>query len=152
MKMRSWATIVAMTAALGATPAAAQQAGTIARLSNLEGNVMVSQGDGMVAAVKDQRVPAGTRVLTMSGGKVTINYDVGCDIRLSENQRFTVRVGECGILLSEVATIVPPAAVATGVAAASFASAAPLMAIGVGLGAGAYETFRNNSSDSVSPN
>ncbi|MBE7524764.1 MAG: hypothetical protein HS109_20685 [Burkholderiales bacterium] len=141
-----------MTAALGATPAAAQQAGTIARLSNLEGNVMVSQGDGMVAAVKDQRVPAGTRVLTMSGGKVTINYDVGCAIRLSENQRFTVRAGECGILLSEVATIVPTAAVATGVAAASFASAAPLMAIGVGLGVGTYETFRNNSSDSVSPN
>ncbi len=154
MNSRAFLSVLAMAAALGATSAAAQQGGTIARLSNLEGNVMVSQGDGMVAAVNDQRVPAGARVITMSGGKVTINYDVGCDILLTANQRFTVRVGECGALLSEVSTIVPATTTAaTGAAGVPIGLAvAPVVLIGTGLGYGVYETFRNNPSVSVSPN
>ncbi len=63
-------------------------------LADLEGNVLVSQGDAMVAGTTaNQRVPVGTRVVTTSGAKVTISYDVGCDVRLKENERFTVSIG-----------------------------------------------------------
>ena len=55
MNIRTFLGILGLAAALGAGNAFAQQ-GTVARLSNLEGNVMVSQGDGMVAAVRGQRV------------------------------------------------------------------------------------------------
>lgn len=151
MKKRAFLTVLGVAAAFAAASAAAQQPGTVGRLSNLEGNVMVSQGDGMVAAAKDQRVAPGTRVLTLSGGRVTINYDTGCDISLKENQRFTVRVGECGALLAEVASIGP--LVAAGAAAGAPAVAlVPATAIAAGLGYGVYETFKNDPDRSVSPN
>lgn len=117
MKPRNlFLSLLAAAAAVGAGGALAQQ-GTVARLKNLEGSVMVSQGDGMAAAVKDQRVAPGTRVITLAGGKVVVNYDVGCDVSLKENQRFTVRMGECAALVADVVTLVPGSTVvaATGV-------------------------------------
>jgi len=114
MKNRSFLTMLGLAAALCAGSAVAQQ-GTVARLTNLEGNVMVSQGDGMAAAVRDQRVAPGTRVVTMAGGKVVVNYDVGCDVSLKENQRFTVRTGECAALVADVVTLVPGSAAVAGV-------------------------------------
>jgi hypothetical protein len=143
MKTRVVSILLVIAAVLGAGTSAAQQAGTVARLKNLEGNVLVSQGDAMVAATNDQRVPVGTRVLTMTGGKVVINYDSGCDISLKENQRFTVRVGECPALLSEVVNLGPALA----------AGAGSQVVIGVlggaAFGYGVYELFRNKP---VSPN
>lgn len=145
MKTRVVAILLGMAAVLGAGASAAQQSGTVARLNNLEGNVLVSQGDAMVAATNGQRVPAGARVLTMTGGKVAVVYDSGCDISLKENQRFTVRAGECAVLLTEVVTVGLVPVVATGVTSN--------MVIGVlgaaGFGVAAYEVFRNKS---VSPN
>lgn len=145
MKKHVISILLGLAAVLGAGGSAAQQAGTVARLNNLEGNVLVSQGDAMVAATNGQRVPAGTRVLTMAGGKVGIVYDNGCDISLKENQRFTVRTGECGALLAEVVNLGPAPAVATGVTSN--------MVIGglgaAGFGVGIYEFFKDKS---VSPN
>lgn len=145
MKMRVVSLLLGMAAALGAGSSAAQQAGAVARLINLEGNVLVSQGDAMVAATNGQRVPAGTRVLTMAGGKVGIVYDSGCDISLKENQRFTVRAGECAALLGEVVTLGPAPAVAAGVSSNLVVGVLG----GAALGYGVYEVFRNKS---VSPN
>jgi len=142
MNIRTFLGFLGLAAALGAGNAFAQQ-GTVARLSNLEGNVMVSQGDGMVAAVKDQRVAAGTRVVTMAGGKVVVNYDVGCDVSLKENQRFTVRTGECALLLGEVVTLVPGSAGA--VASVGVVEVVGGIGIGGGLIYGGYETFRGSS-------
>ena len=83
-------------AAAGRGPALAQQQDTVAKLADLEGNVLVSQGDAMVAGTANgQRVAVGTRVVTTAGAKVTISYDVGCDVRLKENERFTVNIGAC---------------------------------------------------------
>ena len=113
--------IVALALAAGA--ATAQQQNTIAKLQDVQGNVLVSQGDAMVAASPDQRVSAGTRVVTTAGAKVTINYDAGCDIKLNENQRFTVSVGPCAALLAQVENLGPAAGAIGGgegtVAAAS---------------------------------
>lgn len=151
MTHRALLTSLGLAAALCAVPAAAQQAGTVARLSGLEGSVMVSQGDGMAAATNGQRVGPGARVLTLGGAKVTINYDVGCDISLKENQRFTVRLGECGALLSEVVSVGPVVA-AGPLAGVSTVGIVGGSLITIGLGYGIYETFRNNPSVSVSPN
>jgi len=142
MNIRTFLGFLGLAAALGAGNAFAQQ-GTVARLSNLEGNVMVSQGDGMVAAVRDQRVAPGTRVVTMAGGKVVVNYDVGCDVSLKENQRFTVRTGECALLLGEVVTLVPGSAGA--VASVGVVEVVGGIGIGGGLIYGGYETFRGSS-------
>lgn len=146
MKMHVVSILFGFAVAFGAGPSAAQQAGTVAKLNNVEGNVLVSQGDAMVAATNGQRVPAGTRVLTMTGGKVGIVYDTGCDISLKENQRFTVRNGECPVLLTEVVTLGPaPAAATAGVGSNMVLGG--LAAVGFGLGA--YEFFKDKS---VSPN
>ena len=147
MNIRTFLGLLGFAAALGAGNAVAQQ-GTVARLSNLEGNVMVSQGDGMIAAVRNQRVAPGTRVVTMAGGKVVVNYDVGCDISLKENQRFTVRMGECALLLGEVVTLVPGSAT-VAVASVGVIEVVGGIAIGGGLIYGGYETFRGSS---ASPN
>lgn len=147
MKMHVLSILLGIATALGAGASAAQQAGTVARLNNLEGNVLVSQGDAMVAATNGQRVPAGTRVLTMTGGKVAIVYDSGCDITLKENQRFTVRTGECPVLLTEVVTLGPAPAGAVAAAVSSDMIVGALSAAGFGVAA--YEFFKDKS---VSPN
>jgi len=147
MNIRSFLSFLGLAAALGAGNAVAQQ-GTVARLSSLEGNVMVSQGDGMVAAVRDQRVAPGTRVVTMAGGKVVVNYDVGCDVSLKENQRFTVRMGECALLLGDVVTLVPGSAT-VAVAGVGVVEIVSGIVIGGGLIYGGYEIFRGSS---ASPN
>ena len=152
MKFRDLANIVAIALALGSTTALAQTSGTVARLTDVEGNVLVSQGDAMVAATNNQRVPVGARVLTTTGAKVVVNYDVGCDVRLDQNQRFTVRTGACAALLSEVVAVGPaPGAIGGGTAVAGLSTAEVTLGVVaiVALGAGAYETFRNKS---VSPN
>ncbi len=146
-------------AALVAGSALAQQPqqDTIAKLSDLEGNVLVSQGDAMVAATANQRVVAGTRVVTTSGAKVTVGYDVGCDVRLKENERFTVNIGPCGALVASVQPLGPAAGAigggtvaAGGTAAGVSAAGLGAFALGAGVSAAAYVVFRQDGN--VSPN
>lgn len=140
------AIVLGLAAAIGAGAVVAQQGGGVARLRNVEGGVLVSQGDAMAAAANDQRVPLGARVVTTAGGKVVVRYDNGCEVALKENQRFTVREGECAALIAEVLPVGPqPALAAAGVTVDSIMGG---IAIG-GFGLGAYWFFRD---DSVSPN
>ncbi len=116
----------------------------VARLLDLEGNVLASRDDAMIAAANDQRVVSGTRVLTTAGAGVLVRFDSGCDVRLKENERFTVRVADCRCLIGEVAQVGPGQALAAG------ATDPTLRLIGVGaFGVGAYEFFKKPS---VSPN
>jgi len=157
MNIRRISMGLAIAAALGAGSALAQQQGTVAKLADIEGNVLVSQGDAMVAGSNGQRVPVGTRVVTTAGAKVTINYDFGCDVRLKENERFTVSLGACAALLAQVVPLGPAAGAIGGgtVVAGGTAAGSPTVATVVGivaigaLGYGAYETFKK---DNVSPN
>lgn len=147
MKTLLVSTALGIAALVGADVVGAQQPGSIASLVSVEGNVLVSQGDAMVAAVGDQRLPAGARVVITGGGKAVIRYDNGCEIQLKENQRFLVRVGDCAALLSEVVTLGP----GTGTAAAGGIGSGTVVGIlgGVGFGFAAYEFFKKPS---VSPN
>ena len=163
MNIRRISMGLAVAAALGAGPALAQQQGTVAKLSDIEGNVLVSQGDAMVAGTNGQRLPVGARVVSTAGAKVTIDYDFGCDVRLKENERFTVAMGACAALVAAVQPVGPAAgaigggtAAASGTAAAGGTVTAMSVAGGVftaaaagAVGYGVYQVFK---SDSVSPN
>jgi hypothetical protein len=144
----------AVAAMLGAGPALAQQ-GTVAKLEDLTGDVLVSQGEAMVAGSNGQRVAVGTRVVTTAGSQVTINYDFGCDVRLNENQRFTVNLGACAALLAGVESLGPAAGAIGGGTAVASGAGLTLGGAGVGLGvtalsAGLYVGLRDSAP--VSPN
>jgi hypothetical protein len=85
---------VALVAALAAGVLLAQQSAAprpIARLTGVQGNVLVSDADGLAAAANDQKLAPGVRIITTGGAKVTITYDRGCIVDLGENRRYTVR-------------------------------------------------------------
>ncbi len=139
---------VFVSGAVWAQQANAQQ--TVAKLKDIQGTVLVSQGDAMAAGAKDQALRAGTRVVTSAGSTAVISYDKGCDVSLKENQRFTVReMGECAALIASVE--------GTGAAAMAGASGAGgmsgmMIAGGVVVAGGvAYAVDRNRSSGNVSP-
>ncbi|MBK8742069.1 MAG: hypothetical protein IPM02_22310 [Betaproteobacteria bacterium] len=147
-------TSFALAAMFASATVCAQQAPdqrTVAKLVDLDGAVLVSQGDAMAAGAADQRLRPDTRVVTTAGSKVTINYDRGCNVRLEENQRFTVReFGECAALIASVESI----GVAGGVAAAGTGGTgiAGLAVLGAaGVGAAIYGVTRNSGAN-VSPN
>jgi hypothetical protein len=122
---------------------------TIARLVDVQGNVLVTQEDAMVAGVNDQKLPAGARVLTTAGAKVTISYDKGCDVRLEQNRRFEVReLGECAALIASVESLGPASGAigggATGVATGGIGiSDIALAGILAGTGVGVYEALKS---------
>jgi hypothetical protein len=100
--------------ALGASVADAAQAQQpassrpVARITGVQGNVLVSQADGMAAATSGQPLPPGARIITTAGAKATISYERGCVVDLGENRRYIVReAAEC------VAAKAPPLGAAT---------------------------------------
>lgn len=134
-----------------ASNALAQQSAaprTVGKLVDVQGNVLVSQGDAMVAASNDQRVALDARVVTTASARVTVSYDKGCDVRLGENQRFVVReLGECAALIASVETLGPAAgAIGGGTTAATAGgfTTGSLVAVGVVTGVGVYELLKND--------
>ena len=104
MRVRMTALSVGLLAASASFGVFAQA--TIANLSAPQGTVLVSQGDAMAAGTAGQRLPANTRVVTTAGASAVINYDKGCSVRLSENQRFVVKdSGDCPALIAGIETI-----------------------------------------------
>jgi hypothetical protein len=93
MITRTIATGLVLAAVLAAGSAAGQPAAprTVATLTGVEGNVLVSEADAMVSAGNGQRLAPGARVLITAGAKATVAYDKGCTVLLGVNQRYTVR-------------------------------------------------------------
>jgi hypothetical protein len=139
---------VAATALLAAASGVAQQPqprdGTIARLTDVNGNVLVSREAGLASGNEALRLLPGTRVITTSNSEVVIEYDNGCRVRLKENQRFEVESGKpCALLIaSPQAIIVAPAGVVV--------SHTPVL-IGFGAAAAAI-LIDSRGGQSVSPN
>ena len=88
--------------------------GTIAKLTDLQGNVLVSRDAGLASGNEALRLIPGTRVITTANSEVIVEYDDGCRVRLKENERFEVERGKpCALLIASVQPIlVAPAAVA----------------------------------------
>ena len=109
--LRSASLAVLVAGTFAASFAEAQQTAAsrpIARISGVQGNVLVSQADGMAAATNGQQLPPGARIITTAGAKVTIAYEKGCLVDLGENRRYIVReAAEC------VAAKAPPLGAAT---------------------------------------
>jgi hypothetical protein len=116
--IRSTCAALTLVAAIAAGAAHAQQAAStraIARLSGVQGNVLVSQADGMAAAINGQQLPPGARIITTAGAKVTITYERGCLVDLTENQRYIVReAAECGVAKAPPLGAAAPFAVLAG--------------------------------------
>ena len=143
---------VAASALLAAASGMAQQPqppkprdGTIARLTDVNGNVLVSRESGLASGNEALRLMPGTRVITTANSEVVVEYDDGCKVRLKENQRFEVERGKpCAILMASPTTIIP----------------APVAVAGIGhivvpalLGAGAVGALIDSrGGQSVSPN
>ena len=113
-------------------PFAQTSDGTVAKLTDLKGNVLVSRESGLVSGNDALRIVPGTRILTTANSRVVIVYDNGCRVTLEENQRFEVEDDKkpCALLL--VQPILAPAAiasVATTAIPALFGAAAIVMFI-----------------------
>ena len=124
-------------------PAPAPRDGTIAKLVDMNGNVLVSREAGLASGNNQLRLMPGTRVITTSNSEVVVEYDDGCRVKLKENQRFEVERGKpCAILMASPQTILAPAIVAV--------SHAPVL-LGFGAAAAAI-LIDSRGGQSVSPN
>ena len=95
-------------------PQAQTNDGTIARLRDVNGNVLVSNDSGLATGDEALRLVPGTRVITTANSQVVVEYDDGCRVTLKENERFEVEKGKpCALLLAQPYGIVVAAAGAT---------------------------------------
>ena len=115
---RTTCAVLVLAATLAISAVEAQQPASprpTAKLTGLQGNVLVSQADGMAAAVEGQAVPPGARVFTTAGAKVTVTYERGCLVSLGENRRYTVReAAECAAAKAPALGAAAPYAVLAG--------------------------------------
>ncbi len=129
--------------AFASQPFAQKDDGTVARLVEMQGNVLVSRDDGLASGAEDQRLLPGTRIITTANSSTVVEYDDGCRVKMKENERFEVEKDRDCKLLAALPIIGAPAAV--GPALASL-----LVPGSVGAGAvGAIIDSRNNQT--VSP-
>ena len=73
---------------------AAQRNGSqVARLQQVQGNVLVSQADGLASAGDSLRLDNGSRVITTANGRAIVIYDDGCEVIVEPNQRLEINRG-----------------------------------------------------------
>jgi hypothetical protein len=128
--------------AFAQAPAAARD-GSIARLVDLNGNVLVSREAGLASGSESLRLMPGTRVLTTANSGVVVEYDNGCRVTLKENQRFEVEKDKPCALLMAQNILAAPAAVGL---------LAPLVIPGVLGSAAVGSLVDSRGGQAVSPN
>ena len=82
---------IAMAAGILGAAAAQAQGGTVARLVDVSGNVLVSNDFNIASANEAVRLAPGTRVLVTSNSAVIVEYDNGCRVRLTAGERLEIR-------------------------------------------------------------
>ena len=119
--------------------------GTVARLTDVTGNVLVSRESGLASGTEALRLLPGMRVLTTANSEVVVEYDDGCRVHLKDNQRFEVERGKpCAVLMASPATIIA--------APAAVAGLAPLLIPGILGAASVGSLIDSRGGQSVSPN
>ena len=111
MKATSIACVGLLTLAAATQPLAQKDDGTVAKLVEMQGNVLVSRDEGLASGEEQQRLLPGTRIITTANSNVVVEYDDGCRVDMKENQRFEVEKDRDCALLAAVAIIDAPAAV-----------------------------------------
>ena len=148
--MRS--TFVLATTLLAASLAFAQSGATVAELKDVQGQVLVGEGDVSSSATDGLRVAKNATITTTARAGVTVVFDNGCRVTLQESQRLVVDSGTpCAALIASVTSAVPAAlgAAAGGAAVAGGVSVTALaLAGGVGVAALVYADCRRKPSRS----
>ncbi len=118
---------------------AAQAAGIVAELHQIEGKVLVNGGKGFMLA---GAVKAGDKILIGDNSHVVVSYPNGCDIPLASKQIYVVHAKPpCGMKAKVVQQTVvvppalPPVVPIAPVAASGLSSSLALPLAAVGLGA-----------------
>jgi hypothetical protein len=84
------AAALGIAALLCAGGALAQAQKEVARLKQVNGNVLVSGQTGLATGNEAQPLVNGTRIITTSKSRAIVVFENGCEVRLEENQRFDV--------------------------------------------------------------
>ena len=145
-KIRGGRVAWAVALAVFAAPLHAQQGrdGTIARLVEMNGNVLVSRDAGLASGNESLRVLPGSRVITTAHSEVVVEYDNGCRVKLKENQRFEVETGKpCALLIAQDLLLAP---------AGTAAPVANLVVPALIGGGGVAMLIDTRNKPSVSPN
>ncbi len=128
MRRIAQATVLALLAVSQPYAQTAPNDGTIAKLRDVTGNVLVSNEAGLATGDEALRLAPGTRVITTANSQVVVEYDDGCRVTLKENERFEVEKGRpCALLLAQPYGIVVAASAASivpGLIVGAFGAAA----------------------------
>lgn len=99
MKYSKWLICPALAAGallVPAVSAAGGMGGSLATVSDVNGVVLIGGGERYTTAALGAKLSAGTRIMTMEGGKATLSYDDGCKLQLGPNTMVSVRqADEC---------------------------------------------------------
>ena len=149
--MRSF--FVLATSLFAASLAFSQGSPTVAELKDVQGQVLVAEGDVSSSATDGLRVAKNVSITTTARAGVTVVFDSGCRVTLKESQRLVVDPAmACDALIASVGSAVP-AALGAGVGAGGTAAgglSVTTLAVAGGLGVGAliYANCRRKPSRS----
>ena len=122
---------------------------TVAALRDVQGNVLVSDKNGMASASAGQRIGSGVRVTTTAKASALIAFDSGCMVQLKENERIDVESPRsCAELLAAVTSAAPALVIGAPVATATATSSYVAPLVGGAAGVGGYLLYRNNRNSS----
>ena len=100
---------MAMVAGVAAAPQAGAQS-TVAKLEQVNGNVLVSRESGMATGAEAQGIANGSRIITTANSRVVVVFDNGCRVEMQENQRLDVDSRKpCAALMAESLALAQPA-------------------------------------------
>ena len=83
--------ILALAAGLLASHAATAGEPSVARIVEVRGNVLVSNGYEMASATEALRVAADTRLLAIGNASAVVEFGDGCRVRLQPGTRLEIR-------------------------------------------------------------
>src|SRR5258706_16086206 len=70
---------------------------SVARLTQIDGQVLLNMGSSMASATGPVRLVPGVRVLTTPGSSAEVVFDDGCRVRVGSRERYEVdRKSPCG--------------------------------------------------------
>ena len=137
--------ISALAVTLVASSALAQDV-VSARLSSVEGAVMVNHGSGFVPATSQTVLHAGDRVVSMKSGKVHLVYANGCSLAIGGGALATV--GKTAPTNCSAASVVKDNDRTTEEGGGDYMSAkylVPGVIVAGGIGVGIYEATKSTS-------
>ena len=87
----------------------------VGKMIDIEGLVTVTRGNNLINATDKTPMLVDDRIVTTSGGGVTLDFDNGCNITLKGNQFITINDSrDCKALIAGIQPVGAPAAAVAG--------------------------------------